>query len=91
VEAALLIHLCGCRLYLHLAPAAAKALSGFTVLGLTVANATALHAWATYLDRMGVAHSTVRQAHLGLTMTVTAPDELGIQLRTREPLSGDET
>jgi len=86
-------HPTGVLLYIHEAPeqVAAWRLSraGTAVLGLSVANRSALEWWDSRLAELGVEHSPPRPAHLGLALDVTGPDGLGIQLHTREDVSGD--
>jgi glyoxylase I family protein len=86
-------HPCGAVLYLHEAPELVEAWrlsrTGTAVLGLSVPDRSALAAWRSRLDEMGVEHTPPRLAHLGVAVDVIGPDGLGIQLHTREQVSGD--
>jgi len=86
-------HPCGAVLYLHEAPELVEAWrlarTGTAVLGLAVADEPALTAWRARLDELGVEHTPQRLAHLGVALDVIGPDGLGIQLHTREEVSGD--
>ena len=86
-------HPAGPVLYLHEAPelVAAWRLSrtGTALLGLSVSDRSALARWQDRLAELGVEHTPPRPAHLGLALDVIGPDGLGIQLHTREEVSGD--
>jgi catechol 2,3-dioxygenase-like lactoylglutathione lyase family enzyme len=86
-------HPAGIVLYLHQAPdlVAAWRLSraGWAVLGLSVPDRPALAHWETRLAELRVEHSEPRPVHLGLALDVVGPDGLGIQLHTREEVTGE--
>jgi catechol 2,3-dioxygenase-like lactoylglutathione lyase family enzyme len=76
-------------LCLYAAPRAAQALAGFTPFGLAVPSAVELERWKNKIASLGVPHTPIRPAHLGWVFDLTDPDEILIQLRTPEALSGD--
>ena len=86
-------HPAGAVLYIHEAPELVEAWrlsrTGTAVVGLSVAAPAELARWQDRLAELGVEHTAARPAHLGLALDVTGPDGLGIQLHTREELSGD--
>lgn len=90
VEAVLLEHPSGGVLYLRQAPRQAAALRGFGLVGLGVETCADLSRWADHLTGLGVRHHGVRRAHLGWALTLVGPDEILIQLHTRERLSGED-
>jgi catechol 2,3-dioxygenase-like lactoylglutathione lyase family enzyme len=80
----------GVTVGLHLDPRRARALAGFCVLALQVDGQGALGAWVERLDALGVAHSGIREGHLGLLVEVADPDGIVVQLHTAEHPSSDE-
>jgi glyoxylase I family protein len=86
-------HPSGAVLYIQNAPGLVEAWrlsrTGTAVLGLSVADQAALARWQHRLTELGVEHTPPRPAHLGVALDVTGPDGLGIQLHTREEISGD--
>ena len=86
-------HPAGAVLYLHQAPELVApwrlSRTGTAVLGLSVADPAELARWQDRLVELGVEHTSPRPAHLGVALDVTGPDGLGIQLHTREQVSGD--
>ena len=83
-------HRSGVALLLYLDPERSHALAGFDPVGLAVSSTAELQAWVTDLDQRGVAHTPIRDAHLGQSIEVRDPDGLIIQLNTREqPSAGD--
>ncbi|HUO48936.1 MAG TPA: VOC family protein [Acidimicrobiales bacterium] len=80
----------GVTVGLQLDPARARALAGFCILALQVPGQTALGTWVEHLDAAGVAHSGVREGHLGLLVELTDPDGVVVQLHTAEHPSADE-
>jgi len=86
-------HPTGAVVHIHEAPEIVAAwrmsTTGTTVLGLSVADESALVMWEARLTQLGIEHSRPHQAHLGHALEVIGPDGLGIQLHTREDVSGD--
>jgi len=85
-----LAHESGMTVGLHLDPDRAVALRGFCILALEVGPQDGLHHWVDHLDRLQVAHSGVREGHLGLLVEVPDPDGILVQLHTTEHPSADE-
>jgi len=85
-----LAHGSGVTIGIHLDPPRARALAGFCVLALEVPGQEALAAWVDHLDAKAVAHSGVREGHLGLYVEVLDPDGIVLQLHTAEHPSADE-
>jgi catechol 2,3-dioxygenase-like lactoylglutathione lyase family enzyme len=80
----------GITVGLHLDPVRARALAGFCVLALEVRDQGALAAWVEHLDALGIAHSGIREGHLGLHLETADPDGVVVQLHTAEHPSADE-
>lgn len=72
-------HPSGLMLGVHLAPERARALQGFTVFGLAVAD---LGAWLTYLDASGIEHGGIVDGHLGECIALRDPDGIVVELHT---------
>ena len=66
-------------------PLRAQVLAGFTVVAFTLATTEDLDAFVARLDTQGVAHGPPTAARHGLSVDVTDPDELVVQLRTLLP------
>jgi catechol 2,3-dioxygenase-like lactoylglutathione lyase family enzyme len=90
VVSVVLEHPTGVLLYLHQAADRLDALSGFSVLGLTVDDRKQLLRWADHLTRRNIRHTEPRAAHLGWTLDVIDPNGLHVQLHTRELVSADD-
>jgi catechol 2,3-dioxygenase-like lactoylglutathione lyase family enzyme len=54
---------------LHNEPARARALRGFVLLGLTVADQLELRRWAERFQRLGLTASPIQEGHLGGSST----------------------
>jgi glyoxylase I family protein len=84
-------HPAGVLLQLRHAPEQCQALhvgrAGMAVLGLAVADRSALDQWEARLTDLKLQHSQPYQAHLGWAMDITSPDGLCIQLHTSEDVS----
>jgi catechol 2,3-dioxygenase-like lactoylglutathione lyase family enzyme len=80
----------GIAVGLHLDPVRARALAGFCVLALEVRDQGTLGAWVERLDALAVAHSGIREGHLGLYLELADPDGIVVQLHTAEHPSADE-
>ena len=89
VVSVLLEHPYGAQLLLRRDDAAAVALRGYPLFGLTVASHGELLRWVEHFTALDVEHSAVHQAHLGWAVTVTGPDLVRIQLHTHEGPSGE--
>jgi catechol 2,3-dioxygenase-like lactoylglutathione lyase family enzyme len=83
-------HDTGVTIGVHLDPGRALAMRGFCLLALEVGGQPALYDWVEHLDGLGVAHSGVREGHLGLLLEVPDRDGVLVQLHTAEHPSGDE-
>ena len=80
------VHPSGVVVGLHSAPQQARALAGFAVVGLSVAD---LRDWVAYLDALGVPHSGITDGHLGECLRLCDPDGLVIELHTPYQPSAD--
>ena len=80
-------HPSGVVLGLHRAPERAKALEGFAVVGLAVAD---LETWQAHLDDLGVAHSGIVDGHLGECLHVRDPDGMVVELHTPAQPSAED-
>lgn len=83
-------HPSGFVLGLHRDTARARALSGFAVLGLQVADRRALDAWAEHLDHLGVGHEPVAHGVLGWYVDVADPDGILVRLHCAESPDPEE-
>jgi catechol 2,3-dioxygenase-like lactoylglutathione lyase family enzyme len=83
-------HRNGLTLGLHYAPPLARALQGFSPVGLSVGAVDDLTRWCTRLDALGVGHSAPAEGHLGWYVEVPDPDGLIIELHTTGQPTADE-
>jgi len=75
----------------HLDPARARALAGFSLVELAVASREALSKWDSWLEEIGVTHTGVVEGPLGWYIDVPDPDGLIVQLHTPEHPSVEES
>ncbi len=75
-------HACGLVVGLHQDPERARALRGFALMGLAVANVEGLERWANALDRLGIAHGPLTQGHIGPFIDVEDPDGILIRIHS---------
>jgi catechol 2,3-dioxygenase-like lactoylglutathione lyase family enzyme len=80
----------GLTLGLHHAPALARVLNGFCLIGFSVGTLDDLIGWCTRLDALGVGHSLLAEGHLGWSVEVPDPDGLIVELHTIEDPTEDE-
>ncbi|MCU1645251.1 MAG: hypothetical protein JWN03_5526 [Nocardia sp.] len=73
------------RLELRLDPVIAKALNGYDLLTLSVADRVAIDDWVTRLDTLGIPHSPPIVALIGWLLVVPDPDGLRLRFYTTEP------
>jgi catechol 2,3-dioxygenase-like lactoylglutathione lyase family enzyme len=83
-------HPSGLILGLHHEPARARALRGFSPIGLNVGTTDDLDEWCARLDVLQIRHSEPAEAHLGWCAEVFDPDGLVIELHTASQPSADE-
>jgi catechol 2,3-dioxygenase-like lactoylglutathione lyase family enzyme len=82
VVGVVLRHPLGFMVGLHRDPHRARALEGFAVLGLTVANRDELQRWMARLRDMDVPHRPIEQGHLGWYLDVPDPDGILVRFHT---------
>jgi catechol 2,3-dioxygenase-like lactoylglutathione lyase family enzyme len=76
---------------LHLDPARAAVLAGFSLVKLAVASREALSKWDSWLEEIGATHTGVVEGPLGWYIDVSDPDGLIVQLHTPEHPSVEES
>ena len=64
------------------APDVSRAVAGFDLVSLRVADRDSLAAWADHLDACGVKHSPLIEASLGWLLVLHDPDGIEIHLYT---------
>lgn len=90
VVGVLLRHSSGILLALHHDTEAAAVLRGFPILGLEVADVLTLRNCAARLERNGLAHSPLRQGHLGWYVDVPDPDGIVIRLHSETVIAAED-
>jgi catechol 2,3-dioxygenase-like lactoylglutathione lyase family enzyme len=75
---------------LHQDNARARALRGFSVLGLAVAGRGQLERLASRLDETGVAHGPLTEGHTGWYMDVPDPDGIPVRLHSEQAPYSEE-
>jgi len=73
------------RLELRLDPATAGALNGYDFLTMSIADRSALDAWVTHLDAVGIRHSPPIVAMVSWLLVVPDPDGLRLRFNTEAP------
>lgn len=75
---------------LHQDPERARALAGFVILALAVADREGLQASAELLDRSRQQRSSIEEGHLGWYLDVADPDGVLIRLHTATAVDAEE-
>jgi catechol 2,3-dioxygenase-like lactoylglutathione lyase family enzyme len=83
-------HASGVTLGLHVAPELARALEGFCVLALSIAEVADLTGWSRHLDSLHVGYSGPTEGHVGWYLEVPDPDGILVELHTMGRLAADE-
>ena len=83
-------HPCGITLGLHLEPQRAAALRRFPAIAFCVGGHEELKSWCAYLDDIDVKHTPMGESHIGSSIQIADPDEIGIQLHTHGHPTADE-
>lgn len=87
LQGVILEHPAGVTLGVHRDPERAKALRGFDVVGLCVADRADLEEWSTHLAAMAVDHTSITRGHLGWVLRATDPDGIPVRVHTMERLT----
>lgn len=79
----------GEAVHLHVQPDFAAAMRGFAILALSVGDLAELELWSDHLDELGIDHSEIVEGHTGWFIQITDPDDLQVQLHTRDQPTAD--